>query len=221
MPGLSMKRLEIDKSNSTIMIMLAITCFLVVFTAFASRALLSQRAYQSRVISEKQKAVDQLVANNKAASELSDSYRQFVSGSTNIIEGSATGKGNRDGDNARIILDALPSKYDFPALATSLDKLFTVPGVEVSSVAGTDDELNQASKVGTESTTVEIPFSLSASGSPENIQKLFNVLDRSIRPIHITKLNLSAGGGTLSVQVTAKTYYQPESIIQYQTKVVE
>ena len=191
------------------------------FSAFASRALLSQRAYQARVITEKQKALTQLEANNKAADELGNSYRQFVSGSVNIIEGSVTGKANKDGDNAKIVLDALPSKYDFPALATSLDKLFTVSGAKIDSITGSDDELNQASKVGSSDGAVEIPFSVGVSGNAEVIQNLFNVLHRSIRPINITQLTFSVNGDSLSVQITAKTYYQPETILKYESKVVQ
>jgi len=59
------------------------------------------------------------------------------------LDGTHGGSGDNDGSNSKIILDALPSTYDFPALASSLEKLLASKGVPVSSLSGTDDQLNQ------------------------------------------------------------------------------
>ena len=74
----------------------------------ASRALWSQRGYQSRVISEKEKAVSQLESNIAATNQLAISYNAFVSTPDNVIGGNPNGTGDRDGNNAKIVLDALP-----------------------------------------------------------------------------------------------------------------
>ena len=120
---LSSKRLQIDKANASMVAFLAVAAFIAVFSLVASKALLSQRSYQSRVIAEKKKALTQLKTNNQAATELVAAYKSFVAAPENIIAGSASGSGDRDGDNAKIVLDALPSKYDFPALVTSIEKI--------------------------------------------------------------------------------------------------
>src|SRR5574338_279847 len=110
---ISTKRILIDKANSTIVLAVGIAAFLTVFSMVSSKALLSRRAYQSKVIELQEKARDQLNAN----------YQAFVDRPENIIQGSSTGKGERDGDNAKIVLDALPSVYDFPGLTSSLEKI--------------------------------------------------------------------------------------------------
>src|SRR5689334_22008086 len=120
---LSTKRIQVSKATATIVGTIAAAAFIAVFSLIASQALLSQRAYQSRVIAGKEKAKKQLEDNIKAVNVLSTQYKAFIGTSQNIIGGNPSGSGERDGDNARIVLDALPSKYDFPALAASLEKI--------------------------------------------------------------------------------------------------
>lgn len=218
---LSIKRLQIDKTNASMVIFLAATSFIFVFSLVASRALLNQRGYQSRVISAKKTALKQLKDNNVAAAQLVTSYKAFVGAPENIISGSSSGTGDRDGDNAKIVLDALPSKYDFPALATSLEKILTDKSYQVSGISGSDDELNQSSQANTQTGPVEIPFQLSISGNVDAIQGFLDVLQRSIRPIKLNDITLGASGNDLTITVTAKTYYQPEKIIRIDSKVIQ
>jgi hypothetical protein len=139
----STKRLQINKASATMVLPLTIASFITVFSLVATRALLSQRSYQSRVISEKEKAKKQLKENIVEVEKLRAQYKGFADAPTNVLGGDPRGAGEKDGDNARIVLDALPSKYDFPALATSLEKLLTNGGYKIESIAGSDDELNQ------------------------------------------------------------------------------
>lgn len=218
---LSIKRLQIDKSNATTVIFLAVSAFVLVFSLVASRALLNQRSYQSRVIAQKKKALKQLKDNNVAAAQLVNSYKAFVSTPENLISGSASGTGDRDGDNARIVLDALPSKYDFPALAASLEKLLTDKSYQVDGITGSDDELNQSAQTNAATGPIEIPFQLNITDNIDDVQGFLDILQRSIRPIKLNSVTLSASGSEISVSVSAKTYYQPEKVIQYKTEVVK
>lgn len=219
---LSSKRIQIDKANASMVASLAIAAFVVVFSLVASRALLNQRSYQSRVIAQKKKALTQLKANNQAAAQLLTSYRTFVAAPENIIGGSLTGTGDRDGDNAKIVLDALPSKYDFPALATSLEKILTDKKYKIDSITGTDDEINQSkSAENTAIKPIEIPFEVTVSGNFDTAQGLLDVFQRSIRPIQIVKIDFSGADNTLKIHVTALSYYQPQKTINITQKVVK
>lgn len=217
---ISGKRLQINKANSTVVVFIAVAAFVTVFSLVASKALLSQRSYQARVIKEKTKALNQLKTNNEAAKELVNSYSVFVAAPTNIIAGNASGNGERDGDNAEIVLNALPSKYDFPALATSLEKILSNNQYKITAITGTDDELNQSKQV-TNTQPVEIPFQVGVTGNFESIQSLIDVFGRSIRPIFITRLDLTGSDNQLNVNISAKTYYQPEKTITITTKDVK
>jgi hypothetical protein len=114
------KRALISKANSTMVIATGIAAFVFVFSAVASKALFSQASYQNRVITQKKKALSTLNGDISAVSTLKSSYKSFIGTPRNVLGGNPTGTGDQDGDNAKIVLDALPSKYDFPALATSV-----------------------------------------------------------------------------------------------------
>lgn len=217
----SPKRIQINKANLTIVVAVGVATFLIIFSLFAGKALLSQRAYQSRVIAQQSVANKTVQENLKARDLLVVRYKEFIEQPTNIIGGTITGTGDRDGDNAKIVLDALPSKYDFPALASSIEKLVKDNGTTITSIAGSDDELNQQSAATAAEKPVEIPFQLSVSGGFESIQNLISVFERSIRPIKINTMTLTGADARLILNVNAVTYYQPETGLRVTTKVVK
>lgn len=217
---LSSKRLQISKANLYIVTIVSIACFISIFALTASKTLLSQRSYQAKVIDQKVKAKKQLQANLSARDTLVSQYKSFVGTDSNIIGGSTVGNSDRDGDNAKIVLDALPSKYDYPALATSLEKLMTSSGLTITNIGGTDDELNQSGASGT-STPVEVPFTISFDGKPQNTKDFLSVLQRSIRPIQVQQITITGNDTKLSTNIVAKTYYQPEKVLTIKKEVVQ
>ena len=117
----SAKRLQISKANATIVAVVSVAAFVTTFSLVAGQALLSKRSHQARVIFEKETARNQLLSNITASESLITAYQEFISRPENVIGGDPAGSGERDGDNARLILDALPSKYDFHSLDTSIE----------------------------------------------------------------------------------------------------
>lgn len=216
----SFKRIQINKANTVMVAAVAAAAFITVFSLVAARALWSTRGYQQRVINEKEASVAQLEANLAAVDDLVASYKVFVDAPQNMMGGVSTGKGPRDGDNAKITLDSLPSKYDFPALATSLEKILKDRKYDIDSITGTDDEVAQSTAVVTESSPVEILFAMSGTNNFNASKGLLGTLERSIRPITITKVSLSGSDSRLSVAVDAKSYYQPEKPLNVKKKVV-
>lgn len=134
------KRLQIDQANKTVFTAVAVAVFVLIFSAVSIRSLLDLRAHQSQVIQAKRTAVRQLEANIEAVEELKIVYTEFVSRPENVIGGIADGSGDRDGDNARIVLDALPSSYDFPALTSSIEKLVDQRDLEFVRMEGDDQD---------------------------------------------------------------------------------
>ncbi len=216
----SVKHLQVDKANAVVVASSALAMFVVIFSIVACRALLSQRSYQSRVITAQEAAVKQLHDNVKAVDKLKQSYAQFTGQPTNILGANASGPGDSDGDNAKIILDALPSKYDFPALATSLEKILIDRNIKIDSITGTDDEIAQdASHDST--VPIEMPFSISVTSSYDSLQGLLDIMQRSIRPINIQALSFSGKNSSLQMNLTAATYYLPEKQLIFPTKVIK
>jgi hypothetical protein len=218
---LSTKRVLIDKTNSTIVAMTATAAFVVIFALIASKTLVSQAAYQNRIIDAKKTAVSQLKNDIQATSSLVTAYKAFVDTPQNVIGGDPNGTGAKDGDNAKVVLDALPSKYDFPALATTLEKLLTSQNVQIQSITGTDDELAQSGdQTSADPKPVAMPFQLSVTGDYQSIQKLIDTFGSSIRPFQIQTMELSGGQSNMTLTLTAQTYYQPEKVFSIQKETI-
>jgi hypothetical protein len=215
----STKRLQIDKANARIVVIIALASVLTTFSLVASKALLDQRAYQARVITEKKKAADQLKQNLEAVDRLKNSYTQFIGAQENIIGGNSVGLGAQDGDNGKIILDALPSKYDFPALTSSVEKILADVNISFDGIGGTDDEITQLNQSGGPTPQpIEIPFSLSVRSDPITLAKLVTSLELSIRPMHITSMSLVGNDMDAVLDLNIKTYYQPATSLDITTK---
>jgi hypothetical protein len=219
---LSTKRLQINQANLTIVVVTAVAAFITIFSAVAAKALIAQHSYQAKVIAKKEVAKKQLRSNLTAVNNLLISYQQFVAQPDNIIGGTASGQGDRDGDNTKIILDALPSKYDFPAVATSLEKLITDKNAKIIQITGTDDELNQQSTEPSGAPQpVDIPFEINIESSYATTQDIIGVFERSVRPFKVSALTLTGKDGALVLDLKAKTYYQPEKALNIKTEVVK
>ena len=191
----SAKHTLIDKANARIVAYVSVAAFIAMFSIVATKTLISQAGYQNRVIGAKRVAVHQLQSDITASGQLQSSYDAFVSLPQNAIGGSPTGSGPKDGDNAKIVLDALPSTYDFPGLTTSLEDLLTSQsGVTIDSISGTDEEASEGNDVSSATPTPQpIPFSVSVSGNYGAIQSVISTFENSIRPIQVQTLEAFHG----------------------------
>lgn len=220
---ISAKHLAINKANSQIVAAVAIASFVTIFSLVAASSLWGQKGYQSRVIAAKEKANTQLKTNIQSVDSLVSSYKAFIGTPTNVIGGNSKGTGDSDGDNAKIVLDALPSKYDFPALTSSLEKILDDRNLNVTTITGTDDEVAQSGDQGSATPQpISMPFAFTVEHANYNsVQELINTLEKSIRPMQIDSLTLSGGANDMQLIVNAHTYYQPEKDLKITTKVVK
>lgn len=205
------KRMAISKANARMVAVVALASFVTTFCLVASKAVLSQNQYNAKLTTEKSKTNDQLKKNLVAFDDLAHSYKAFDATSTNIIGGISAGTGDNDGKNSKIILDALPSSYDFPGLTSSLEKLFNDHSFHVTSITGTDDQLNQqANNSSATPVAVAMPFSFVIdNASYQTVGQLVSLLQQSIRPIQIDSMTISGGANDMTINVEAHTYYQP------------
>lgn len=218
----SAKRVMIDKANSTVVIVVGVAAFLTVFSMVATKTFIGQAAYQNRLIDSKRKALQQLKADLSAVDQLKTSYYDFTGRPQNAIGGNPVGSDTKDGSNTKIVLDALPSKYDFPALTTSLEYLVSSQGVNINTITGTDDEVAQATNESSPTPqSIAMPFQLSVASDYDRIKSVIDVFERSIRPIRIKKLDLTGKQDSLNLSIDAETYYQPAKSLNITTKVQE
>lgn len=218
----STKRLLIDQANTRVVVLTSVAAFVLIFCGVATKTLMGQAAYQNKVIGAKRTAVNQLKADKAAVKDLQVSYKAFTGTTQNILGGNSTGTGQNDGDNAKVVLDALPSAYDFPALTTSLEKLINSQQLKINSITGTDDQVAQSANASS-STPVPapIPFQLTVEGGYANIQGLIDTFQKSIRPIQIQTMEISGDKTKLSLTVSAQTFYQPAKSLNIKSEVVK
>jgi hypothetical protein len=234
----SLKHMQVDKANSRILLIAGIAVFLTIFSLVSSKSLYTQMTYQNRVAKASQTALNQLRADNIASGQLETTYTSFEGNQTNLIGGSSTGTGGSDGDNAKVVLDALPSQYDYPALTTSIQYLLNSAGVNIDSISGTDEQASVDSNGALTGTTtaatttpttttavpgtaVAMPFQFSADGPYANIQKLFAIFESSIRPLPFQTVSVSGAQNDLTLTVAAQSYYQPQKSFQITTETVQ
>jgi hypothetical protein len=217
------KRVSISKANAQMVIILAVASFVTIFCLVASKAVLSQNTYNARLIREKEKARDQLRDNLKAFDSLVSAYKEFDGASTNVIGGSRDGQGENDGSNSKIILNALPSSYDFPALTSSLEKILVNQSFKVSGITGVDDQLNQQTNIiSPKPVPVPMPFSFSVSDATyDSVKQLITKLESSTRPIQMDSIVLTGDSSKMTLTVGAHTYYQPGKAVSITKKVVK
>jgi hypothetical protein len=207
----SLKQLQIDKSSQKMIIFASVASFLLIFTLFSSKALITKMNFQNKVINLKNTALNHLnndVTNNTA---LITSYQNFINSPKNLMGVDSGSTGANSGNNAKLILDALPSEYDFPALATSLQGLLSSTGVTVSGLTGSDS--STGSNASTMSMpiagTTPIPFSFTVSGPVDNVLNTMKIFESSIRPFQFSKFTISGSNSSLSLTASAETFYQP------------
>ena len=219
---LSTKRLAIDKFNATVVLQISIAAFVSVFCLVSINSLFSQRAYQAKVESKKQAALAQLESNIESVDQLLASYQEFADAPENVLGGNPNGQGDRDGENPRIVLDALPSVYDFPALATSLEKMLKDNNITIDNISGTDEEISQVSNEGTPNPEpVEMPFTIEATTSASSIKKFLSLFERSIRPLQIQRIVMEGQDSKVKFTIDAKSYYQPEKGLSVEEETIK
>lgn len=219
---ISTRRIAISKANAQMVAILGVASFLTVFSLVASKTLLSQNKFLGDVIDRKEAAKTQLDANIAAFNQLVKSYKSFDGKKVNVLGGQRDGAGELDGNNARLVLDALPGAYDFPALTSSLEKILISRSLVVTNIIGTDDQLNQLASDSPSPTAVEMPFSFSiTNASYDSVLELFQALERSIRPLQIDEVKLAGNQTDMTLTVTGHTFYQPAKSLTIKKETVK
>jgi len=215
------KKAQILQANSKMVMWASIAAFVLAFTLVSAKTLVGQIAYQNKVIGAKKDALRQLDSNLAARDDLVRAYQVFNSGEQNVIGGNPTGVGERDGDNANIMLDALPSIYDFPQLATSIEFIAGLQQVSITSMSGVDDQVTQSQQSGSaQPESVAMPFTVAVEGPYAQVQGFVRSLELSIRPIKVVSVNFTSGDGKVTATINAESYYQPTTRFQVEEKVL-
>lgn len=195
--GINSKRDLIEKAKSSQFFIVIIASIVVSASIIGTKILWTQRSYQAQIIDAKSEADDKLDQNIKAVSGLKEEFDKM----------------ERSTITSSLVLDSLPSKYDFPALLTTIEKMTALSGVGLKTITGQD---LTASAVNTEGQPVPIamPFTVSIGGSYDDIKKFVANMNKSIRPFQIDEIKIDASEGGIEVEFKMTTYYMPSKSLE-------
>jgi hypothetical protein len=205
----SVKHLQIDKSQSTVLGVIVAATVIVVFSLFATKSMITKGLYQKRALHARKDVAATLKDNYAAAQTLFTQYKVFANADPNIIGGTASGGTNLDGSNPVIVLDSLPSVYDAPALATSLEKVMIGRNVTIDSLSVTDDPTTNSDQPQASPQSKAIAFSFEGTTNFAGGTQLLQDFERSIRPFDLNTLEISGTDAQFKMTVGMTTYFQP------------
>jgi len=210
---------QISKANSRIMVIVSVATVIAVFCLVSSKTLLNEGAYQRRLLSARHKTVAQLQTNQKATQTLLDQYNNVFenSGATNVIGGSNDSSPSAvppNGDNSRIILDALPTGYDFPGLISSVAKILASDNITSPTIGGTDQSASADNTSSSTTKPISIKLTVSGQGTYANIQSAVKDLERSIRPFDVNSIQINGTSDSMTMSLNMTTYYQPSKTLE-------
>jgi hypothetical protein len=223
--SLSKTRLKISQAQSNATVLIAVAVAICVFSLVSAKALLSQATYQRKVLHERRLTLTTLANDKTAAATLISQYQQVFENSDpiNIIGGkndTSTSAVPPDGDNARIILDSLPTSYDFPALISSVSSILANASISNPSINGTDQSATTSSEASVNPLPAPIQLSVGGTGTYTSVQKVIKDFERSTRPFDITNIQLSGGASSMTFSLQLTTYYQPAKTFNVTTQEV-
>jgi hypothetical protein len=113
-------------------------------------------------------------------------------------------------------LDALPSKYDAPALAASLEKILTGRSVFITGLTVTDDPATNSDAPQADPVAKPVVFAFVGGTTFKGAANVLKDFERSIRPFDLNKLEISGSDNNLQVTANMTTYYQPAKSLDLQ-----
>lgn len=201
------KRQQIESASRTMFIWVAVASIAISVCLVTAQFLFQRLTFNQRVINAKIKASDTLTDNIDNAKILKEEVDSLV-GNQDL----ASVKTNPEDPNVKSVLDALPSKPDSTALATSLQQaILSRSSVVVESITvPTDEAQADGTEVSSaEAQPIEQPFSITVSGSYDKIRNMILDLERTIRPMKVVAINMTGSDADMRVTVEGITYYQP------------
>ena len=220
------KRTQIAQASRTMYIWIAVASALIGTAVVVSIFLVQKLAYNEKVLAVKQTTVSTLDHNLSVIDGLKTDVQALDANSALLSV-----KANENDQALQVVLDALPAEANSLALGASLqNKLlagiqgdYTLKSLRVSPVTGietaTDATVVDAAATGV--TNTQIDFSFSVKGDQSALRQILQNLERSIRTIVVTSLNLDTQSGGLTMTVEGHAFYQPAKTIELKDEVVK
>jgi len=220
------KRTQIMKANRTMFLWVAAVSVVFGVALVGIIFLVQMLLFNERVLEEKSKTVATLKVNNENIIELESQVRVL---DTN--QSLASLKAKSDDQAVQVILDALPSEANSPALGSSLQEklLANIPGLELNSikidpVVGVEYLQDSDSMISADpitDTQNNITFNFSVTGDEIALKKALQNLENSIRTINVVSVMIESQEDKRVMTVNGQAFYEPVRIVELTDKVVK
>lgn len=212
------KRQQITAANRMVFAWIIAASLVIGICGVFAQFLIRQLAFNNKIYSTLATTSKTLDKNIEAYDGLKSSVVKLVAD----VNLTALQKG-KDSSALQVIIDALPTEENRSALATSMQNEVLGPaGVSINSFSVTDTAAGTVSGgtvQGTDASSFEFAFSI--AGSYAQVQQAIKNIERSIRPITITSVDIQGTADKLEVTIGAVTYYQPSKEIQLKDQEVK
>lgn len=222
------KRQQVAKANKAIFIWVAVASVVVTLSIVALQFLIKQGIFNQKIISQKSETNKIIVENIEKSKKLKVNIDSLVA-DTNLEASRA-----EDGDNnIKVVLDALPTTGDTTSFSNSLYNHIIAPsGVKIDSIIAGDiaatTTVSTASAVApvttdpsASPTPTVLPFSVSIQGSSAQTKSTLTNIEKVIRPMNVTVVNIRASSGILTTTISGNTYYMSASKIDLGKKTIK
>lgn len=222
------KRQQIDKANKTMLIWVAGASAIVGICLVVSIFLMQKVIFKEKVLAESYKTQSVLVQNNKNAPALKDNLRAL-----NTNEALASSMIDGQENAVEVVLDALPSTVNSSAFGASLEKKILenadlkIESLRVDPVFGQESEglLDAAATDGTApavDNSIFFQFTILADpANPTALQAALQRIERSIRPISISKVVVERQPDRLALTASGVTYFEPAKNVSLKEKTIK
>jgi len=221
------KRQQISQANRMMFMWVAGVSVIVGVAIVVSIFLVQKAWFNEKVLLEKTNTASSLEHNNSVINELKDEIRVL---NTNEALRSSMAPG--DDQPIQVVLEALPAVANSSALGASLQERFlndpaiTIETLSVDPVVGVeslgDTNIEDFSSSESDGTN-QITFRFSVSTGVNNasaLKSLLQRLERSIRAINVTMLNIETQGSRLILSVEGYAFYEPARSVELRDKTV-
>lgn len=198
-----------DDAHKQLVMLIAFAGSAILVTFIIGHNLWDKTIYQYKVNEEAAKYEAILKENVAAISKIKNNVNALKADD-------ALNLGNLKTDDKtplQVVLDALPTSSDNITLGSSLqNKVFLHSKANVSLAVSGADNKEKSSKKGTgvEVKPSSMKFNATITGSVSAVKDTLETMERTIRPINITDLDIRGTDDAMTVDAKAKTYYAPK-----------
>jgi len=186
------------KTSNYVGLIVAISIVVILVGGLALKNLGAKFLLNSHVLNQKNVAKQTLNTDLTAVQSITQQYQQLTT-------------------QSQLLKDALPTESDVPGLANAVEVMAGTTGAQLKSVGSSVGLATPTATTG----PLALPITISAAATYANLTRFLAAIESSVRPIHITDIQLAGTNALLSVTIDGSTFYQTPATFNVKTETVK